>query len=303
MLKQIDKALRELHRPPGGPEIAAHDARVCFKKIRAVLRLSRGALAPRWYKEQDKRFRDLGREIADLRDRDVRVETFDKLMEHFHNQLEPKAFADVRAALLRAKRPRDEKKRALARLERDVRAARRGIEKSFSLKRQNFPAIRPGLKQLYSDGRQMMATATHTRTVADLHEWRKHVKALAYAETVLTPVWQGMVEKLKDEFDHLGDCLSEDHDLAILRETVKDLADHPPDVTEVEALLALIDRRRTELETEAELLGSRLYAEKPSAFVGRMESYWKAWRTERGMGLIALANSAEPARNGNTVAQ
>src|SRR5579872_324550 len=97
VLKQIDKALKELHRPAANAESAVHDARVCFKKIRAVLRLSRGALAGGFFKKHDKRFRDLGREISELRDRDVSVQTFDKLVEHFQHELKPKAFANVRA--------------------------------------------------------------------------------------------------------------------------------------------------------------------------------------------------------------
>jgi hypothetical protein len=45
-------------------------------------------------------------------------------------------------------------------------------------------------------------------------------------------------------------------------------------------LLALIDRRRAELEQEARLLGQRFFQDKPRTFVRRLKGYWKAWDTE-----------------------
>jgi len=48
----------------------------------------------------------------------------------------------------------------------------------------------------------------------------------------------------------------------------------------VETLVALIDRRREELQQEAFRLGRRLYRDKPKVFTKRIKGYWKAWRLE-----------------------
>jgi len=68
--------------------------------------------------------------------------------------------------------------------------------------------------------------------------------------------------------------LSDDHDLAILREKVSQ--QFSEDRTQLEALVALIDQRRGGLEVEARRLGERMYVEKPNAFVRRLEAYWSA---------------------------
>jgi hypothetical protein len=55
--------------------------------------------------------------------------------------------------------------------------------------------------------------------------------------------------------------------------------DGPADVRgELEKLFASVSERQDELADEAISVGERVYAEKPKAFVGRMRSYWMAWR-------------------------
>jgi hypothetical protein len=76
----------------------------------------------------------------------------------------------------------------------------------------------------------------------------------------------------------LSDLLGDDHDLALLRETLQNAG--PALAVEVDSVLALLDHRRAQLQTQAMLLGERLYAEKPKAFRRRMRAYWKAWRAE-----------------------
>jgi hypothetical protein len=47
---------------------------------------------------------------------------------------------------------------------------------------------------------------------------------------------------------------------------------------ELERVLAAISERQDELADKAISLGHRTYAEKPKAFVRRLQSYWQAWR-------------------------
>jgi hypothetical protein len=87
----------------------------------------------------------------------------------------------------------------------------------------------------------------------------------------------GDAQKLADELEKLADHLSEDHDIAILRQQV--LQQSREDWDELEALVALIDQCRSELEVEANRLGKRLYVESPNTFVRRFRVYWRAWHT------------------------
>lgn len=96
----------------------------------------------------------------------------------------------------------------------------------------------------------------------------------------MEPVWPQIMQELADQAHELTQHLGDDHDLAVLRATV--LAD--PDTfggdSTLETLLALIDRRRGELQQEAFLLGRRLYQDKAKVFAERIEGYWRAWRSE-----------------------
>ena len=96
-----------------------------------------------------------------------------------------------------------------------------------------------------------------------------------------------MMEPFADALKALGEYLSADHDLAILRARMCEQAKRLDDRTALEALVALIDQRRGELEVEATPLGTRIYAEKPGAFVNRLEAYWHVWRAEGRVDPIA----------------
>ena len=76
----------------------------------------------------------------------------------------------------------------------------------------------------------------------------------------------------------MGDLLGDDHDLAVLRQVLTDASARFGDAGDREVLLALIDRRRAELEQEARLLGGRFFQDRPGQFARRVKGYWKTWR-------------------------
>jgi hypothetical protein len=86
------------------------------------------------------------------------------------------------------------------------------------------------------------------------------------------------VGELADEADRMGELLGDDHDLAALRQMLTDDPGRFGGADDVEVLLALIDRRRAELEQEAALLGRQFFQDGPRAFARRLRGYWKTWR-------------------------
>src|SRR6185503_5359115 len=112
-----------------------------------------------------------------------------------------------------------------------------------------------------------MARAQAEPCVETYHRWRKRVKDLWYQVRLLKVIWPATAKNLADELERLADFLSDDHDLAILRQRV--LQQSPKDRVQQDALVALIDQRRKELEVEANRLGERIYVERPKAFVDR----------------------------------
>src|SRR5215475_1314183 len=82
--KQMDEALEYLTEPHrGSRDEAVHEARKCFKKIRAVLRVVKPAIARKDHRRENVCFRDAGRPLTEVRDAKIVVETLDKLAEHF----------------------------------------------------------------------------------------------------------------------------------------------------------------------------------------------------------------------------
>jgi CHAD domain-containing protein len=289
VLEQIDEALGQLQTTSGDQDEAIHDARVCLKKIRAVLRLVQGAIDADVFRQENACYRDAGRRLSAVRDAAAMLEAFDKLMDRFAAQLAADAFTEPRALLRRSSSARRiEKQNASSVVAKTISAARRRVE-HWTIHDDGFSAVGPGLKRAYQQGRRSFANAYDQPSVENFHEWRKQVKCLWYQIRLLKLIWPPIMAKFADELKALGDCLSDDHDLAILRQRVLEQVEKSGDRTTIEALVALIDQRRGELQVAARHLGERVYVERPRAFVDRLHAYWQAWRAEAHIDPIAVS--------------
>jgi CHAD domain-containing protein len=257
-----------------------HNARTSLKKIRALLRLVRDDINSEVFAQENICFRDAGRHLSAVRDAAVMLETFDNLVDHFSAQLTAEAFSELRNVLRRSSTvPRAEKQKALAKAAKMVAAARRRVA-HWPISHDGFSTLRPGLAGAYKRGCRSLAQVVDQPSVENFHEWRKQVKYLWYQTRFLKPIWPTMMEPCAEVLKALGEYLSDDHDLAILRARVCEQAKQVDDRTALDALVALIDQRRGELEVEAKSLGARIYAEKPGAFVDRLQTYWHVWRAD-----------------------
>jgi CHAD domain-containing protein len=288
VLEQIDKALINLNSTVKDKDEAIHDARVCIKRIRAVLRLTRYSLGKHVYVEENKAYRDSARLLSKVRDGAAMIEIVDKLTEHFSDHLSKDAFDSLRAQLLRSKRKGESDR--LSAMTDAAKALHQARKRVHEWPDAGPPSVMiKGLRRVFKRGRAAFTAAYPQPTVESLHEWRKQVKHLQYQTQILQPLWPGLMKAMRGELKTLGKLLSEDHDLAILRENVIEQESDSEDRTETEALVALVDQRRNELQVGAKVLGAKIYAEKPKAFVVRVEGYWDAWRSESKTGLIAVS--------------
>jgi CHAD domain-containing protein len=279
VLEQVEKALDNLKPTVRNKDEAIHDARVCVKKIRAILRMIRDSLGNKTYNEEDTAYRDVARLLSKVRDSTAIVETLDKLAAHYSDQLSEDAFDGVRTRLRRKKTAQKKSaKTAMSQAAKSLRKVRGNIQRWPKPAANESIAL--GLKRVYKSGRKSFNDAYDKRTVETFHEWRKQVKHLLYQTRVLTPLWGRMMNALTAELDALGEFLSEHHDLAILRDRLAEQLSGPENQVEIEALVALIDQRQDELEVCARRLGARIYAESPGAFVSRSEVYWQTLRSE-----------------------
>jgi len=283
--EQLENILKQLTHPESNQEEeAVHNARKSLKKLRALLRLVQSQLGRKRYQQENACFRDAGRFLSEMRDAQVRLETLDKLGAHFADQLSNHhAFATVRETLAAtpvlaqssALQEQDNVIRAVAL----VKAAAQRVQ-DWPLEDSNWSVLRLGVKQIYRQGARRFVKAFEEPSVESFHDWRKRAKDLWYFFRLLKPIWPGLMSELEQQQNILGDYLGDDHDLAILRQTLTEQPGEPDNSRELDILVALIDRRRSELQLAAQRLGQRLYAEKPSAFADRLETYWQVWQLE-----------------------
>ena len=279
--RQIEKALKHLRvrRKPqerGASENAAvPEIRKCFKRVRAALRLVREELGDDVYREENWCFRDAARPLAEVRDAQALIETVDNLTQQFEEAIEPGSLAKIHTALLAnqqevTRRVLDEESACATVEEVAIRMLAR--LQDWKIERDGWVALESGLRRVYRTGHRALALAVKDPSVANLHEWRKQANYLWHQLQLLEATWTGSEKELVDQTHRLSRLLGEDHDLAVLRET---LAADPLAYGGhriLKSVFVVIDRRREELEQQAFALGREVYKDSPKVFTSRIEA-------------------------------
>jgi CHAD domain-containing protein len=278
--RQIEQALEEL-RAQGAD--AVHSVRKRFKKVRAALRLARSGLDRQTYKSENRCFRAAGRSLSEVRDAEALLEAFDKLARRLGGSVDAGLLSKVREGLEAHRR---EVARRVLEQGQALEGARGLVESAperigkWDVAPNGWSTLRDGLQEVYRKGYRALAEAGDEPSDENLHEWRKRVKDLRHALEILRPIWGDVLEELAGQARSLGDCLGDDHDLAVLRALLQREPDTFGGASAARALFPGIEKRRGELQQAAFLLGRRVYGEKPRVFARRMGTYWKTWREE-----------------------
>jgi CHAD domain-containing protein len=272
---QIEMAIAFLTEG-GDREAAVHETRKSLKRVRALLRLSRGTLDPDTYRVENGRFRDIGRDLGVARDSRVMVETFDAVSDRFSAELPAEHYERLRSRLVA------EHNEAQSQLDDEVllTSAVSRLETAWArvpawtLEHEDFPALAPGLRRLYRRGRRAADDARRDPSTENRHELRKRAKDLWYATQILRGAGTSRLRRIRRGAHELSDLLGEDHDLALLRGKVVEGGRELPEPADQVALVGVIDRRRDQLERKALRRAKRLYDPKPRAFVRAIEKRW-----------------------------
>ncbi len=279
--EQLDGAEHDLRTGvQDDPVSAIHSARKALKKERALLRLARGTVGGKQRRRENVALRDAGRALSATRDSEVLVQTLDGLSERYAGQVPEAVFASFREPLEADRQVAREQltdPSMAAEVAGQLETVRRRIAR-WDVRRGGWAAIGGGLERTYRQGRKALARARSQPDLENLHEWRKRSKDLWYELRLLTPVGGPAVRGQTKDAHALADLLGDDHDLAVLRQTLVEAGEHV--ASDLDALLGLLDHRRQQLQAEAMFVGERVYAESPKAFVRRMHRYWKAGRAK-----------------------
>ncbi|MFL6350303.1 MAG: CHAD domain-containing protein [Bryobacteraceae bacterium] len=280
VVEELDSATEQLSRNDGKRrDETIHEARKSVKKIRGVLRLVQSELGPT-YRKENRRFRELGRKLSELRDAAAIIETFDNVVQKNKETLQENTLSSVRQALDKSKQETEHAlqidnvlKGATAAL----RAAKKRV-KTWPLKRDGFRAIAPGLRARFRRGRKLMSTAQKDPRPENYHEWRKRVKDHWYHVRLLENVWTEVMQAHEASLKNLETWLGDDHNLVVLREKLESKPEDYGDKKDIHVFLALAGEYQKELREKAMSLGHRVYEEKPRQFTKNIGKLWDAWQ-------------------------
>lgn len=289
-LEQFVHAAAGYLRGNGDFGVAVHESRKSMKRLRALLRLVRAELPDKIFRFENRSLRDIAHVVSPIREAAAFVEAAHIICDLYGDLLAEGTFDEMVVNL--TKRREGMETRALEdpslvpRVVRDLERAHNRFaawptdpeaRDAYGVGiRDDYSAIRPGLHATYEKGRRNMVDAYHTRTAADFHSWRKRVKDLRHQMEFLVPLWPEMIASLASTLDRLGGILGEDHDLAELMRLLAIEPELVPDPTERSLFAALANHRRRELQTAAEVLGRRVFADKPGSLSGRFGEYWES---------------------------
>jgi CHAD domain-containing protein len=280
---QVDDAILQLRGETGTePAEAIHEARKDVKKIRSALRLVRHETGDEAWRRENDHYREVAWGLSGFRDAEILVEALDGLAERFGPSAEGQ-FDALREQLEKENRAAHDDgsiERAMAEAAAGLAAGRGRID-ALPLKGDGWDLIGPGLHRTYRRGRKRLRTVEEEASVTNLHELRKRVKDLWYQVRLIVDADKHMLGALADHAHDLSDHLGDDHDLALLRDTVQRRRAAFADPAHKRHLLEQIDQRRGELQFAGISLAERIYSDKPKRFTKRLERRWEAWRERK----------------------
>lgn len=290
--EQIEKAAAEIEDDSLGLHETVHEFRKRCKKMRGLVRLVRPAFPA--YSDENAWFRDRSQQVSDVRDATSVQQCLDALIARYRDDLGDQPFTEVRSWLAQRRKELSHETDTQTQLRafRDDLLGARNRVAGWDLNDPGIPAIRAGVEKTYRRARKGMHRAAADPTVANFHEWRKRVKYYRYQARLLTPAWPRVLRALHVESRRLSDLLGDDHDLAVLRETVV-AGEALGEPVEHAALLALIDRRSAELRAWSLTLGRRLFRTGPRRQGDWIEAVLAAWDSEQRFHPPLTRSSAE----------
>ena len=286
--KQIDIAIGEL-TSVRDPHRSVHEARKCFKRVRALMHLVRSALGEKSFKKQDRRIRDVARKLSAPRDCQAMLETVSRL-ENGSGQV----WSTATSQSFKAKLHRDRAAAEYDLLQGGLAAALEELAdirehyRKLKLKKAK-QHIAAGLAASYRQARRHYRRSYKTKHDEDFHNWRISAQRHWRHMQLLWHAWPSAIQARIDAADELSKLLGYDHDLSVLMQRLRADAS-----TDGEDFFANCRQRQFEFRAAANPHGARLFLERPDDFANRMLGYWQAAPCDELGG--QPPNRARPAR-------
>ena len=273
--RQLKRALEELDQSRSGEEQRVHDVRKRFKKLRAALRLVRSEVGKRKYRQHNSAFRDAAHAFNDVRDARVLVDSLKRLAKQSGNDLPEEELADLNELLKsRARQAFDHLLDSDEMFESVTETLKQGRKKidNWRLGADDWCDLSNGLERIYQQSFDAFAAAKLEQSTANLHEWRKQVKYFWHELQILEAVWPEGIAEFGDRVHELTRLLGDDHDLAMLQQTLDSLPVSIENRAAFETFSRAIAQERVKLQSHAMQIGGGVFQEDSAGIKRRVKA-------------------------------
>lgn len=273
--EQLAKAIAEIDDSLLDRQQVIHQVRKRCKKLRALIRLVRPVLG-KSYARENEAFRDAAGWLSALRDAFVQIEVYDQLMEQYASPMQRDACSVVRQqlALRRDQIAPQEIDRCLAEARQRLADAQSRASK-WKLSESGFDALAGGFAKTHGRARSSLRAVSKELSTPALHDWRKHIKYHGYQTRLIAGICPELLKPYIEVLDALGESLGDDHNLAVLHESIQTIVTEPDNQIDMKAVANVLKQRRQQIQQTAIPQGQRIFAESSKAFVTRLNKYWK----------------------------
>src|SRR5690242_9279360 len=209
--EQIDSALRCCQHPAKQRGVTVHEVRKHLKKLRAAMRLATSEVGKNCHAREDRCVRKIGRLVSDLRDAQVRLQTFIELRDQVAKTSEQQLLPRTEELLLLERESFSAafagwQTQAIPQLER-VKARLM----DWPLEGLIWKQICGAVAKIYKRGQRELAKTIDDPVPENFHEWRKRVKDIWYQLRILQPLNRVVLEEMAHDAEVLGELLGREH--------------------------------------------------------------------------------------------
>lgn len=255
-----DSAVRMLQRANNIHE-NIHQARLCFKRSRSLLRLGRTGLGEEKYKELNIFYRDQARQLSHLRDTTALIELSQELKSSRRSSRVKTFLSQFRNHLIRQRKEMMKNP--------ELETERLHVVNALNMQKELIHQIEysgnmsvvssNGVQQIYDRGKRLYKLTLQETSDHNMHEWRKKVKYLWYQVVVITPLWPPVLSTLGKQLQALSQLLGKHHDYVLLETWLNPMKKELKYKNQVMVLERSINRNKRALENQALKLGTKLF--------------------------------------------
>jgi len=273
----LNEAILECNSKDLTQQEKIHSLRKKCKRIRGLFRIVRPNIGD-LYKKENVSFRDLARTISKSRDEHATIETLEKLQNICKDESINNDIASLKNELS-SEHKSEEIILLLKEFELKILNKVSQID-NWQVQSDGFSSVSGGIKKTYRRGQIAMWKAFNNPTMENYHEWRKRVKYHYYHLELITPIWEAILIYYTNEVHNLSEMLGYDHDLCLLEILLKTKTDYFPNTISIEALIKFINSEKINIREKINVLGQKVYAERPGKLIYKLDIWWNTWEIE-----------------------